>query len=123
MSFPRFAVSEEKNHWLREKMEILRIHEKDLEEKFVRSSGAGGQKVNKTSTCVYLKHLPTGLEVKCMKERSQSINRFLARRELVDKIEEMSGHPTGEDVKRERIRKQKLRRGRRSRSHRTSFQK
>ena len=114
MSLPRFAVSEEKNHWLREKMEALGVHERDLEERFVRSSGAGGQKVNKTSTCVYLKHLPTGLEVKCMKERSQSINRFLARRELVDKIEKMSGRPTTKDVERVRIRKQKLRRKRRS---------
>jgi protein subunit release factor B len=115
MTLPRFAVSEEKNCWLREKMEALGIREKDLEERFVRSSGAGGQKVNKTSTCVYLKHLPTGLEVKCMRERSQSINRFLARRELVDKIERMSGRLTTEDVRRERIRKQKLRRKRRSR--------
>jgi protein subunit release factor B len=114
MSLPRFAVSEEKNHWLREKMEALGVHERDLEERFVRSSGAGGQKVNKTSTCVYLKHLPTGLEVKCMKERSQSINRFLARRELMDKIEKMSGRRTIQDVERLRIRKQKLRRKRRS---------
>jgi protein subunit release factor B len=95
-------------------MEALGVHERDLEERFVRSSGAGGQKVNKTSTCVYLKHLPTGLEVKCMKERSQSINRFLARRELVDKIEKMSGRRTIQDVERLRIRKQKLRRKRRS---------
>ena len=115
MNLPRFAVSEEKNSWLRERMEGLGILEKDLEEKFIRSSGAGGQKVNKTSTCVYLKHVPSGLEVKCLKERSQSINRFLARRELVKKIESMSGQPTAEDVKRERIRKQKLRRKRRSR--------
>jgi protein subunit release factor B len=114
MSLPRFAVSEEKNHWLREKMEALGVHERDLEERFVRSSGAGGQKVNKTSTCVYLKHLPTGLEVKCMKERSQSINRFLARRELMDKIEKMSGRRTIQGVERLRIRKQKLRRKRRS---------
>jgi protein subunit release factor B len=113
MSLPRFAVSEEKNRWLREKMEALGVHEKDLEERFVRSSGAGGQKVNKTSSCVYLKHLPTGLEVKCMRERSQSVNRFLARRELVDKIERMSGRRTTEDARREKIRKQKLRRKRR----------
>ena len=114
MNLPRFAVSEEKNSWLRERMEGLGIREKDLVERFVRSSGAGGQKVNKTSTCVYLKHVPSGLEVKCMKERSQSINRYLARRELVKKIESMSGQPTAEDVKRERIRKQKARRKRRS---------
>lgn len=114
MNLPRFAVSEEKNNWLKERMQALGVHEKDFEESFVRSSGAGGQKVNKTSSCVYLKHLPSGLEVKCMKERSQSINRFLARRELLEKIERMSGQPTAEDLKRERIRKQKQRRKRRS---------
>jgi protein subunit release factor B len=114
VSSPRFAVSEEKNRWLQERMAALGVRENDLEERFVRSSGAGGQKVNKTSSCVYLKHLPTGLEVKCMKERSQSINRFLARRELMDRIERMSGQPTHEDIQRERIRKQKLRRRRRS---------
>lgn len=84
-----FAVSEEKNRWLKEKMKLLGIHEKDIEEKFVRSSGKGGQHVNKKATCVYLKHIPTGIEVKCMRDRSQSVNRFLARRELVERIEEM----------------------------------
>lgn len=110
-----FAVSEEKNRWLKEKMESLGIHEKDIEEKFVRSSGKGGQKVNKTSTCVYLKHIPTGIEVKCMKDRSQSINRFLARRELVKKVEKLSGISTSDDVKREKIRKQKLKGKKRAR--------
>ncbi|MDQ7787653.1 MAG: peptide chain release factor-like protein [Thermodesulfovibrionales bacterium] len=86
-----FAVSAEKNSWLRERMEALGILEKDIEEKFVRSSGHGGQNVNKTSTCVYLKHVPTGIEVKCMKDRSQSINRFFARRELVKRIENLAG--------------------------------
>ena len=85
-----FAVSEEKNRWLQAKMEALGVREKDLEEKFIRSSGRGGQKVNKTSSCVYLKHVPTGIEVKCMKDRSQSLNRFLARRELFSKNREVS---------------------------------
>jgi protein subunit release factor B len=80
---PAFAVSEEKNRWLQQRMETLGVKESDLEEKFVRSSGKGGQHVNKTSTCVWLKHIPTGIEVKCMKDRSQSVNRFLARRELL----------------------------------------
>ena len=75
-------------------MEELGIFEKDIEEKFVRSSGHGGQNVNKTSTCVYLKHIPTGIEVKCMKDRSQSINRFLARRELIKKFEMVTGQTT-----------------------------
>jgi protein subunit release factor B len=110
-----FAVSEEKNKWLKEKMETLKIHEKDLLEKFVRSSGKGGQKVNKTSTCVYLKHAPTGVEVKCMKDRSQSINRFLARRELIGKIETLSGNVTCRDVRAEKIRKQKAKRMKRTR--------
>jgi len=109
-----FAVSEEKNKWLREHMEALGILEKDIEEKFIRSSGHGGQNVNKTSTCVYLKHLPTGIEVKCMKDRSQSINRFLARRELVKKIEALSGQITTDDIKREKIRRQKAKSKRRT---------
>jgi peptide chain release factor len=109
-----FAVSKEKNQWLKEKMEALNIREEDIKEKFVRSSGKGGQKVNKTSSCVYLKHLPTGIEVKCMKERSQSVNRFLARRELVEGIEALSGDPTRRVLEIERIRKQKGKRRKRS---------
>ncbi|MBE0426503.1 MAG: peptide chain release factor-like protein [Nitrospirae bacterium] len=108
-----FSVSEEKNRWLRERMEALGIQEKDIEEKFIRSSGKGGQKVNKTATCVYLKHLPTGIEIKCMKDRSQSINRFLARRELVKRIEQLSGQ-SSEELKREKIRKQKSKRKKRA---------
>ena len=81
-----FAVSLGKNKWLKEAMEAHKIYERDIAEKFIRSSGKGGQKVNKTSTCVYLKHIPTGVEVKCMINRSQSINRFLARRQLIEKI-------------------------------------
>lgn len=109
-----FAVSEEKNRWLQERMEALGIHEKDIEEKFVRSSGSGGQKVNKTSTCVFLKHIPTGFEVKWMKGRSQSLNRFLARRELVRNVEKLSGQLTPEDMKREKSKRQKLKRKKRA---------
>jgi len=109
-----FAVSEEKNKWLRERMEELGILEKDIEEKFVRSSGHGGQNVNKTATCVYLKHIPTGIEVKCMKDRSQSINRFLARRELVKRIENLTGLSTTEDIRMEKISKQKAKRRKRA---------
>jgi protein subunit release factor B len=111
---PAFAVSEGKNKWLKERMEALQIREKDIVEKFVRSSGKGGQKVNKTSTCVYLKHIPTGIEVKCMKDRSQSINRFLARRELVERIEALSGIVTHRDLMAEKIKKQKTKRGKRA---------
>lgn len=110
-----FPVSEEKNQWLKKKMEALRIREEDIEEKFVRSSGRGGQKVNKTSTCVYLKHIPTGTEVKCMKERSQSLNRFLARRELVERIEKLLGQTTPDDIKMEKVKRQKSKRRKRGR--------
>jgi protein subunit release factor B len=108
-----FPVSEEKNRWLQGRMEALGIQEGDIEEKFIRSSGRGGQKVNKTSSCVYLRHIRTGIEVKCMKERSQSLNRFLARRELVLRIERLSGQSTAEDYQIKKIRKQKLRRKKR----------
>jgi protein subunit release factor B len=109
-----FAVSEEKNRWLRAKMETLGIHEKDIEEKFVRSAGRGGQKVNKTSSCVYLKHVPTGVEVKCMQERSQSLNRFLARRELLSRIEGLSGRSSGETLRIEKARRQKSKKRKRA---------
>ncbi|MCL5062607.1 MAG: peptide chain release factor-like protein [Nitrospirae bacterium] len=109
-----FAVSEEKNKWLKEKMESLGIHESDIEEKFIRSSGKGGQNVNKTATCVYLKHIPTGIEVKCMKDRSQSVNRFLARRELAERVEGLLGKKTREDIKKEKIKKQKAKRKKRA---------
>ncbi len=110
-----FALIEEKNRWLKERMEALGIHEKDIEEKFIRSSGKGGQKVNKTATCVYLKHIPTGIEVKFMRERSQSLNRFLARRELVKRIEKLSGQLTSDDVKITKTKRQKSKRRKRAR--------
>jgi peptide chain release factor len=95
-------------------MEDLRILEKDIEEKFVRSSGRGGQKVNKTSTCVFLRHLPTGIEVKYSRERSQSLNRFLARRELVKRIEKSSGELTPGEIERQKRKKQKAKRQKRA---------
>ncbi len=109
-----FPVSEEKNRWLSERMEALGLREKDIEEKFIRSSGSGGQKVNKTSTCVYLRHLPTGIEVKCMRERSQSLNRFLARRELVEKISKVEGQVTSNNIEMAKIRRQKAKKRRRT---------
>ncbi len=108
-----FPVSEEKSRWLQERMDTLGIHEKDIEEKFIRSSGKGGQKVNKTSTCVYLRHIPTGVEVKWMRERSQSLNRFLARRELVRRIEKLSGQRNA-DLEVEKRRRQKQKRKKRA---------
>jgi protein subunit release factor B len=112
-----FAVSEEKNRWLRQKMAELKVREEDLEESFVRSSGNGGQHVNKTSSCVQLKHKPTGITSTCMRERSQSVNRFLARRELLERIEAASGVITPEMKRIEKLRKQKARRRRRTIAH------
>ncbi len=81
-------ISESKGKELSQRMRELDIREQDIEEKFIRAQGHGGQHLNKASTCVYLKHIPTGIEVKMQKERSQSINRFLARRLLADKVEQ-----------------------------------
>jgi len=110
-----FSVRKEKEDALRKKMDSLGIFEKDIVEKFIRSSGKGGQKVNKTSSCVYLKHLPTKIEVKCQRERSQAINRFLARRILTDKIEEMiKGKESEEQQRIAKIRRQKRKRSKRA---------
>ncbi len=110
-----FSVRKEKEDALRERMKSLGIFEKDIVEKFIRSSGKGGQKVNKTSTCVYLKHLPTKIEVKCQRERSQAINRFLARRILADKIERIILDKESEEQQRiEKIRRQKRKRSKRA---------
>ncbi|MGO9613532.1 MAG: peptide chain release factor family protein [Dissulfurispiraceae bacterium] len=111
-----FSVNPLKEQALRERMEVLEIHEEDIRESFVRSSGKGGQKVNKTSTCVYLKHLPTGIEVKCQKERSQALNRYHARVLLTKKIEAViKGQASEEMQRREKIRRQKRRRSKKAR--------
>ncbi|MCK4909800.1 MAG: peptide chain release factor-like protein [Planctomycetes bacterium] len=110
-----FNVSSHKQQALRERMTRFGVRESDLDERFIRSGGRGGQNVNKVATCVYLKHRPTGIEVKCQRERSQSLNRFLARRILVDKVEAMVlGKKSAEQQRREKIRRQKRRRSRRS---------
>jgi protein subunit release factor B len=111
---PEFAVSEEKNRWLRLKMAELSVREEDLEESFVRSSGNGGQHVNKTSSCVQLRHIPSGICVSASRERSQSVNRFLARRELLERLEAGSGVQTPEMRRIDKLRKQKDRRRRRA---------
>lgn len=95
-------------------MIALGIFEKDLEEHFIRSSGKGGQNVNKVSTCVWLKHVPSSVEVKCQKTRSQVDNRYLARVILCEKIEaKILGKQSEIERERHRIRKQKKRRTRR----------
>jgi protein subunit release factor B len=114
MAIPSFAVSEGKNRLLREMMAALGVREDDIAESFIRSSGKGGQHVNKTSSCVYLRHLPTGLEVKCGTDRSQSVNRFLARRELLEKISRLRGETTPRDREREAVLKKKAKRRKRA---------
>lgn len=109
-----FAVSVEKNRWLKARMELLGVGEGDLEERFIHSSGRGGQHINKSSSCVHLKHLPTGVEVKCMESRSQSLNRFLARRYLLEKVEALAGGVTAKVLEAEKLKRQKARRKRRS---------
>lgn len=108
-------LSQRKEKTLYDRMERLGVNESDIIERFVRSSGAGGQKVNKTSTCVYLKHIPSGIEVKCQKERSQVLNRFLARRILTDKIEQVQLGRKSEEAKRiAKIKRQKRKRSKRA---------
>lgn len=107
-----FPVNPEKEDQLTQRMAALALRESDLDETFVRSGGHGGQNVNKTSTCVLLVHRPTGLQVKCQTTRQQGLNRFLARKLLLDKIEARQRAR----VNSERARLEKLRRQKRGRS-------
>lgn len=110
-----FPVSLEKADQLIRRMASLGVRETDLEETFVRSGGHGGQNVNKTSTCVMLRHGPTGLQVKSQATRQQGLNRFIARRLLLDKIEEAkTGRIATERARIEKIRRQKRKRSRRA---------
>jgi protein subunit release factor B len=110
------AVSTEKKNALSNRMQALGVREQDIDEQFVHSSGAGGQNVNKLSTCVILHHRPTGIRVKCQKERSQALNRLLARQILLAKIEEkIRGAEAAEAAAIAKIRRQKIKRSQRAR--------
>ena len=110
-----FPVSSEKESQLAQRMATLCVSETEIEESFVRSGGHGGQNGNKTSTCVMLRHRPTGLQVKCQETRQQGLNRFLARRLLLDKLEErQKGFVAAQRAEIEKIRRQKRKRSRRA---------
>ena len=104
------SVSKEKKDELKKRMDKLKIVEDDLIEKFILGSGSGGQKVNKTHSCVYLKHIPTEIETKCQKNRSREMNRFFARRDLCERIEETISEEKSKRQKAvDKIRRQKKR--------------
>lgn len=119
-----FLVSKIKQINLQKKMEKLGVKEKDLAEKFIKGGGRGGQKINKTASCVYLKHIPSGIEVKCQRSRSRQENRFFARRIMVDKIESIKLKKKSEKEKKiNKIRKQKQKRSKRAKEKMLKFKK
>lgn len=110
-------ITAEKQEKLQERMTELGISEADMEEHFIRGSGKGGQKINKTSSCVQLVHRPSGIEIRCQQTRSQADNRYWARRELCDRIEEnLLGEKSARQQAAEKIRRQKRRRSRRAKA-------
>ncbi|TFH16335.1 MAG: peptide chain release factor-like protein [Lentisphaerales bacterium] len=111
------SVSTSKHRDLAARLARLSVLESDLVERFVKGSGPGGQKINKTSSCVYLRHRPSGIEIKCGQERSQALNRFIARRKLCERLERLIlGEKTRRQREIEKIRRQKRRRSRRQKA-------
>lgn len=109
------AISKEKQEALQVRMANYGITEEDLIEKFILGSGSGGQKINKTSSCVYLKHVPSGLEVKCQRDRSREMNRYLARKELCERMEEIQlKEKSSKQQEIAKIRRQKKRRSKKA---------
>jgi protein subunit release factor B len=108
-------ISKEKWERLTERMEKLHITEAVLVEKFILGSGKGGQKLHKTASTVYLKHLPSGLEIKCQYSRSRDDNRYFARERLCEKLHSIiSDEKTKEQQRIEKLKRQKKRRSRRT---------
>jgi protein subunit release factor B len=106
-------VNLQKEQQLTQRMAVLGVRESDIEESFVKSGGKGGQNVNKLATCVMLLHRPTGLQVKCQTTRQQGLNRVLARRLLLDKIEKLqTGQAAAQEAKAAKIRRQNRQRSR-----------
>jgi len=112
-----FPVSSKKNESLKRAMARLGIHAADLIETFVRSGGPGGQNVNKVSTCVVLKHKPSGLLVKCQRDRSQVMNRYYARQILVEKLDKkIHGKQSAEAKRIAKLKRQKRKRSKRAKA-------
>jgi protein subunit release factor B len=112
-----FGVSDHKTQQLYKKMADLGISESDINESFIHSGGKGGQNVNKVATCVRLKHVPTGTDVRCQQSREQLLNRYYARKLLVEKIETAVLGKQSEALKKvEKIRRQKRKRSRRAKA-------
>ncbi len=110
-------ITAEKWEKLHERMEKMKILESDLDEHFIRGSGSGGQKINKTSSCVQLNHAPSGIEIRCQKTRSQADNRYWARKDLCERIEDqVLGDKSKKQQAIEKIRRQKRRRSRRAKA-------
>jgi len=108
-------INKDKWNKLSERMETLHIQEADLVEKFILGSGKGGQKRNKTASTVYLKHVPSGLEIKCQESRSREDNRYFARERLCEKLHVLvSDEQTKEQQQIEKIKRQKKRRSRKT---------